>query len=84
MRKQTIALTRKHRKASSSESSGLIANEKNSKRSAVAKPTLDNRSHRTITGFQAGGAVETLSSWFSEQLLSCDGANKKGPRACAV
>ena len=50
MRKQTIALTRKHRKASSSESSGLIANEKNSKRSAVAKPTLDNRSHRTITG----------------------------------
>jgi len=50
MRKQTTARTRKRPTASSSERSGLIAKNQTEAQSAGAKPTLDNRSHRTITG----------------------------------
>jgi hypothetical protein len=47
MRKKTTPRTRKQDNASSAETSGLIAKGKNRTQSARAKPTLDNRPHRT-------------------------------------
>jgi hypothetical protein len=39
--------TRRHRKASSSQQSGLIAKERTAKQSATTRSALDYRSHRT-------------------------------------
>lgn len=47
MRKKTAPRTRKQNKASSSETSGLIAKGTNRSQSAGAKPALDSHSHRT-------------------------------------
>jgi len=48
MRKKTAPQTRKQNTASSSEQSGLIANDKKRVQSAETKSALDNRSHRTF------------------------------------
>jgi hypothetical protein len=47
MRKKTAPRTRKHRKASSPQQSGLIAKGKTAQQSATTRSALDNRSHRT-------------------------------------
>ena len=47
MRKQTDSRTPKHNQARSSKQAGLIVTHQNDRRSVAAKPTLDNRSHRT-------------------------------------
>jgi hypothetical protein len=49
MRKKTTTRIMKHPKLASSKVPGLIAKAQSKKRSAEAKPILDNRSHRTIT-----------------------------------
>ena len=48
MRKKTAPRTRKQNQASSCETSGLIAKDKNRRQSVGKKSVLDNRSHRTI------------------------------------
>ena len=50
MRKKTAPHTRMQNKASSCETSGLIANGKTTKQSVGTKSVLDNRSHRTRFG----------------------------------
>ena len=54
MRKKTAPQTRKQNTASSSEQSGLIANDKKRVQSAETKSALDNRSHRTLRLWKKG------------------------------
>jgi hypothetical protein len=50
MRKKSASGTRKQRKNSSNEASGLIAKDKKLLQSARESIALDNRSHRTNQG----------------------------------
>ena len=55
MRKKTTApRSREHRRASTAQQVGLIAQGENAPQSAAAKPALDNRSHRTDCVSAAG------------------------------
>jgi hypothetical protein len=47
MRKKTKPHTRENNQARSSKHPGLIVNNQKDRQSVAAKPTLDNRSHRT-------------------------------------
>ena len=60
MRKQTAPRTRKHRKASPPQQSGLIAGENNAPQSATPRSALDNRSHRTSRVQLRAGALDAL------------------------
>ena len=71
MRKQTTARTRKRPTVSSSKSSGLIGKVQKGKPSARAKPALDNRSHRTITGSRLLDHLE-----FSSRVLKFGARNR--------
>jgi hypothetical protein len=51
MRKKTAPRTRRHRKASSPQQSGLIAKGITAQQSATTRSALDNRSHRTDQRF---------------------------------
>ncbi len=88
MRKKTALRTRKHRKASSSQQSGLVAREKNAKQSAKARSALDNHFHRTdlgftcaatnTPGFRSGRA--TRFDWKTIQGLTAGGARVRCKR----
>ena len=61
MRKQTAPRTRKYRKASSPQQSGLIAEGTTAQQSAVARCALDNRSHRTTLRISCGARQPNLA-----------------------
>jgi hypothetical protein len=89
------ARTRKQDSASSTETSGLIAKGQKPPRSAGAKPTLDDRSHRTISlhercpppnhpYYGVMRATRPSAAYRSNTSMSCPGTTRRGSPARAI